>query len=860
MPNAARVIRTSMYVDDSLFGANTIEDALQVRDEFISLLNIASFQLHKWAANHPALLADIPADKQHFNERELAQQNLSMKALGVSYDISNDQFKITRPTSEPTKWNKRSVLSFISSFFDPLGLAAPVILKAKQFMQRLWLDNLEWDSPLPQEFLKDWLKFYQCLNSMPVICVNRDLDIHNANNVEIFGFCDASAGAIGAVIYVKVIKSGTAKFTLLCAKSRVAPIKTRLTIPKLELNAAVLLAQLYSKVASIFGAIKVDKNYLFSDSQVTLCWLTSARTNLPAFVKNRVNTINELTNDCQWCHISGPQNPADCLSRGCDPQQLLSNNLWFNGPDHLRHADYSPLIMPTCAHVTCMLNAGADKQSDECCASEEIFNKFSSFGQLMRVVAWVKRFIYNCKNNVKRSGYLTADELINSSNSVISQIQLKYFAEDISRIKENKDLKSNLKTLSPFMDDNCLLRVGGRLQNAPIPYSQKHPIILPSKCHVTQLIIRNEHIALLHSGLALTVSNLGLKYWIIGVSREVKRVLSKCVKCYRFKAQGASQLMGSLPSDRVTESHPFSKVGVDYCGPFQVKQSSLRRSIVTKGYTLVFVCFATKAINLELVSDMTTQTFLAALKRFIARRGVPQVIHCDNGQSFKGANNTLHELYLLNKKDCHQNSVAKVAADKGIVFKFIPSYSPTFGGLWESAVKSFKYHFKRVVGANIFTYEELNTILIEIEGVLNSRPLTPLSRDPTDLSTLTPGHFLIGRPITCIPEADLAEIPSNRLKFWRRCTQIKQHFWHAWHKQYLSHLNSRPKWHKTLQDIEEGSLVLLKGDNVPPLQWPMARVIKVFRGQDQKVRVAELKTATGITRRSINKLCVLPID
>ncbi|XP_028167249.1 uncharacterized protein LOC114357705 isoform X2 [Ostrinia furnacalis] len=864
MPLAAEVIRTAMYVDDALFGAQTIDEALEVRDQFIDLLGRANLQLHKWAANDDQLLAGIPADKQHFEEHELGNEDLSMKALGVSFNVRDDVFKVSCPIKRVQSWNKRSILSVIGSFFDPLGLAGPIIVRAKEFLQKVWKENLEWDSPIPMSLLKAWLTFYEQLEQVPTISVQRNININNAQVIQLLGYCDASSVAYGCCIYIRVIQGSKVTTTLLCSKSRIAPVKNALTIPKLELNGAVLLAKLYCKVKAIYAKINFNAVHLFSDSQVVLCWLKSSRNNIPAYVKNRINLINSSTTECKWFHIDGASNPADCLSRGCNPQDLPSNTLWWHGPPQLDSLEYEPSpSLASCNHLLCERGPAESEQAACLVVTQEpqLFEKYSSWFTMQRIVAWILRFKFNCLNkHNKIKGNLTVKELLNAQYRIISITQGLYFPSEISKIKNNLPIKSNLKSLAPFIDGNGIMRVGGRLQNAPVPYTQKHPIILPNKCHVKNSIIRNEHCVLMHAGITLVLSSLKLKYWIISAGREVKKIINKCLKCYRFKAQVASQFMGSLPSDRVTESHPFDKVGIDFCGPFQVKQSGMRRAVVTKGYTLVIVCFATKAVHLELVSDMTTQTFLAALKRFIGRRGIPAIINCDNAQTFKGADNVLHDLYKLVNSKKHQSQVSVAAVEKGITFRYIPSYSPNHGGLWEAAVKSFKFHFKRVVGENKFTYEELTTILSEIEGILNSRPLTPLSSDPADLTALTPGHFLTGRPLICIPEPDLTDIPLNRLRFWRRCTQVKQHFWKAWYSQYLSQLNVRNKWSKQLPDVEEGSLVLLKGDNVPPLQWPMARVTRVFRGSDGRVRVAELKTATGLTRRSINKMCILPID
>ncbi|XP_049873640.1 uncharacterized protein LOC126372107 [Pectinophora gossypiella] len=866
-PRAAAVIRNSMYVDDALFGGQSIKEALEVRDQLISLLQRAGFSLHKWAASDPRLLVDIPISKQHFDEHELCKENLSIKALGVTYDVKSDTLKVGCPIKNMHgDWSKRSVLSVIGSFFDPLGLVGPITVRAKEFLQKLWIENLKWDSPLPDKILKQWKQFYCQLTTMSAICVNRNIMCSNAQRVELYCYCDASQTAYGCCIYVKVIHNNSATTTLLCAKSKIAPIKNKLTVPQLELNAALILAKLYDRVRINYSNIKIDAKYMFSDSQVVLCWLKSNK-NLKAYVQNRTNVIRSLTNDCNWYHIDGAFNPADCLSRGCDPAELASNTLWWNGPPQHSKPNYVPVeSLVSCNHLLCSAPTYDTREVGLSVTSTvpeipEIILKYSSWNKTVRIMTWVLRFAYNCNNKNNRLKHnLTIQELKNTENKIFNIVQNSYFVHEIHCIKNKHPIGSHLKSLTPFLDNNKVLRVSGRLQNASIPYSQKYPVILPKNCHITDLIILNEHLALLHAGPKMTMSNLALRYWIISCNREVKKILNKCVKCYRFKAQCAEQLMGSLPTDRVNQASTFSIVGIDYCGPFQVKQSSLRRSVVSKGYVIVFVCFVTKSVHLELASDMTSQCFIAALKRFISRRGLPRVIHCDNAKTFKGADNSLKELYKLHSSAQHQSTVINFASSKGIKFDYIPSYSPTFGGLWEAAVKSAKFHFKRIIGPSIFNYEEFNTIIISVEGILNSRPLTALSRDPSDLSCLTPGHFLIGRPITTIPEADCVSVPTNRLRFWRRCTQIQQSFWHVWHKQYLSLLNNRPKWHHNQPNIEEGALVLLKDERSAPLSWPLARVTKLISGPDQRVRVAEVKTSCGMSRRAINKLCILPIE
>lgn len=256
---------------------------------------------------------------------------------------------------------------------------------------------------------------------------------------------------------------------------------------------------------------------------------------------------------------------------------------------------------------------------------------------------------------------------------------------------------------------------------------------------------------------------------------------------------------------------------------------------------------------------MNTDTFIAAFKRFSSRRNLPSEIFCDNAATFKGAQRKFEELYRLLLSRDHKDRIENYAASVGRNFNFIPSYSPTFGGIWEAGFKSVKYHLKRVVGDSVLPYEELNTFLVQIEAILNSRPLCQISQDPSDLNYLTPAHFLTGAASNALPEYDLSQIPQNHVKFWRLCSKMRQTFWDHWRKQYLLQLQNRPKWKEALPNIEEGMLVLLKEDNIAPLHWPMGRISKVIPGKDDRVRVVEVIINNISYKRSISKIAILPI-
>ncbi|GBM49319.1 hypothetical protein AVEN_199031-1 [Araneus ventricosus] len=266
----------------------------------------------------------------------------------------------------------------------------------------------------------------------------------------------------------------------------------------------------------------------------------------------------------------------------------------------------------------------------------------------------------------------------------------------------------------------------------------------------------------------------------------------------------------------------------------------------------------TKAVHLDIVSDQTSEAFIACLKRFFSRRGKSQMIFSDNGKNFVSANSELKRSILIVTK--HDDCLSNFISEEGIQWKFLPPRAPNFGGLWEAGVKSFKFHFKRVVGVSKLTYEEFYTILHQIEGILNSRPLTPLSSDMDDLEVLTPGHFLIDRPITAIAEPNLTNVENNRLNLWQKTSKMIQAIWKKWQNNYLSTLQQRNKWMIKKQNLKVGDMALLKEENLPCCKWILGRIVDVFYGKDNVVRVVNVKTHSGIYKRSISKIARLPLE
>ncbi|XP_050295684.1 uncharacterized protein LOC126735659 [Anthonomus grandis grandis] len=316
--------------------------------------------------------------------------------------------------------------------------------------------------------------------------------------------------------------------------------------------------------------------------------------------------------------------------------------------------------------------------------------------------------------------------------------------------------------------------------------------------------------------------------------------------------------MGDHPQDRVTPSPPFYATGVDYAGPINLKTKKGRGAKIIKSYICVFICLSTRAIHLEIVSELTTSAFIATFRRFVSRRGKPSIVRSDNGSNFVGAKSELKELGNLLQNQA--SYLKEVFENNGIRWQFIPPRSPNFGGIWKAGVKSCKYHLKRIMGNASLTFEDLYTLITQNEATLNSRPLVPIFSDPSDFDLLTPGHFLIGRRLTALPDPSLLDLNENRLSKFQHLQRLYQQFWARWSKEYVVLLQQRWKWKNPEKNLEVGELVLVRDDNLPPLNWKLGRVLTLHPGLDGKCRVVSLKTNKGVIKRAITKLCALPLS
>lgn len=472
----------------------------------------------------------------------------------------------------------------------------------------------------------------------------------------------------------------------------------------------------------------------------------------------------------------------------------------------------------------------------------------------------MRRFL-NYKKKAITKDELTTQELEDSLNFCIRKVQEEEFKEEIETLKLNKEVRSrsSIRSLTPFLDKQNILRVGGRLRHANLTDDRKNPIILGNANSLTPMIIAQAHTKTLHGGIQLMLCHLRSKYWILKAKSMIKKYINKCLICAKLKAKTMVQQMGNLPRARVNPSRAFLHSGIDFCGPYQTLMSKGRGNKTIKTYVAIFICMSTKAIHIELVGDLTSEAFIGAFRRFVARRGRCIHLWSDQGRNFVGANKELVDAWTEAKLQ-FSGEVAQTLATDGTQWHFIPAYSPHHGGLWEAGVKSIKYHLKRIISSHL-TFEEMTTVLCQVEACLNSRPLCPIDdTDPENLNPLTPGHFLIGEAPTVVPSPDMNNEKISNLSRWQHTQKLVNDFWKRWQDEYLSRLQQRPKWLKTEKELKLGDVVLIKTDGLPPGKWSMGRIVDKHPGSDGLTRVYGVKSGSCVTRRPITKLCKLPID
>lgn len=859
-------VRRNFYVDDFLKSVSSPDRAVELIKDITSLLTRGGFRLTKWLCNNREVLEMIDNTEKAKGVvgLDLTADRLPIeRALGVVWDTETDTFSY-RLSLKSKPLTRRGILSIVSSIFDPLGLLSPCILPAKVIIQDLCRRKVSWDDEIPADIATDWQKWLQQLKLIDQLKISRCVKAADAefSSMSLHHFCDASEIAYGVATYLRTVdKVGRVSCVLLLAKCRLAPLKV-VTIPRLELCAAALAVRIDQFVRTEMDFIP-HSSWFWTDSMIVLAYINNVDKRFKTFVANRIAVIHSGSSPSQWRHVRSELNPADDVSRGLSVNELIKGQRWFNGPGFLTEGDSQS--WPSALRDTCDYSMLEVKPDASACAAvsydgaeavmNRLFQRYSSFFKLKKAVAWIIYLQHIWRNHrvclqddeestkCNKWHELTVEEIGRSEEAVIHYVQRQCFImDDLQKTK-------SLSRLDPFLSKNGILCVGGRLRKASLDQEAKHQVILPNQHPVVDLIICECHVNTNHSGKEHTLAKIRDKYWIIRARVAVRRVLRSCYVCRRLAAQPAVQRMADLPVERVTSGKPpFSYVGVDYFGPFLVKQG---RSLV-KRYGCLFTCLTIRAIHVEIAHSLDTDSFISALRRFISRRGRPEVIFSDNGTNFVAADKELRE----GLKQFNQHRISGYLLQHEIIWKFNPPAASHMGGVWERMIRCVRKVLANVVKEQTMNDETLCTVMCEAEAVVNSRPITSVSDDPSDSSPLTPNHLLTLRGSTSLPAGSF-ELRDVYRRRWKQAQYLADLFWKRWLREYLPALQCRHRWQAAVRNFVPGDIVLVRDDTMPRNIWPLGRIVDVYPGDDGLVRSVRVKTATTTLHRPITKICLL---
>ena len=853
-PEAAQVLKDNTYMDDICDSVCTEEEARELTKCIDSVLETGGFKVKGWLSNK----ANSNTDQEERKEAAILQGVNEEKVLGVVWNNHTDMFTLkVKPelllSQEPAMLSKRTILSQVARIYDPIGFASAFLIRAKIGLQELWEKGVGWDEKLPSETQEKWTNLFQEMKSLNGTSFERCLTPPYAVGRPVLCvFSDASEDAFGSCAYARwQLSSGEYDVRFIAAKSRVAPLK-RLTIPRLELQGAVLASRLCKTIVDE-SRFQFEKVILFLDSKIVLAWIRSEARRFKPFVSVRVGEIQTNTDPSQWKHIPGEMNVADDVSRGIPVRNLVER--WQHGPKFLR--------LPENEWPQDSSTNDQPKVEDECrkvhnvCVQTKVEHpincqKFSSWRKLVRVTAYILRLIWNLRaqrhnkthpeeNNMKpKEGPLLPKELQEAEHHWIKESQ-KSLSDRLE--------KGELKTFSPYKDSDGIVRVGGRVDKALVSYETRHPALLPREHWISLLITRQVH-QCGHSAVAATVAKTRRRFWILKAHDLAKSVKFRCVFCREMQAKAESQVMAELPVCRLAPfTPPFYYTSCDYFGSYHVK---VGRNKTTKYYGVIFTCLNTRAVHLELAVDSSTMEFIQVLRRFFSVRGQPSLMISDNGSQFIGAERLLKELI----KGWDIEKLREFSAEKGIKWQFTTPASPHQNGCAEALVKSCKMALKKAIGEQVLTPFELYTCLLEVANLVNQRPIGRIPNDPDDGSYLCPNDILLGRSSSHVPQGPFRETKSPRLRV-EFVQKIVDSFWKRWTRDVFPSLIPRKKWNAEKRNVRVDDFVIVQTPNAIRGNWNIGRIVDVYPGQDGKVRNVRVKTTAGVYDRPVTKIAVL---
>ncbi|XP_029717444.2 uncharacterized protein LOC115260593 [Aedes albopictus] len=867
-PRAAEAIVRRHYVDDYLQSFDNEEEACQVIEEVKLVHRRGGFIIRNWLSNSSAVLqrvgeSDTTPTKIVSDGGAPGSAQIE-RVLGMQWKATEDVLVFSSETDMEVNPTKRSILRYVMSQFDPLGLLSHFLIHGRIIIQDIWRTKAGWDDTVDGQILERWCLWTAKFKELKEVRIPRayfpGVTASDIENLQLHVFVDGSETAYACVAYFRATIRGEYHCALVGGKAKVAPIKA-LSIPRLELQAALIGCRLMKTLCNSHS-LPISQRVFWTDSKTVLSWIHSDHRRYRQFVACRIGEILSKSNPVEWRYVPSKANVADDGTKWASGPNLKTDSRWFRGPDFLWKSEESwPRQAEPEATIVEIRPCHVHLTPEPC---EVIaWSRFSKFERLKRTVAYIYRFADNCRRKATKlplqSSHVTHEELNKAENAIWRLVQQEQFPEEMIQLlkaKEGQKLKLNRSSkiykLSPFIDEAGVARMDTRIAGAIfVPFETKFPIILPKGHRLTKLVVEWYHRCYLHGNVETVINEVRRRFHVPCLRALVRNQTKTCVQCKVSKAKPTCPREAPLPDARLSPyTRPFSFVGLDYFGPIQVK---VGRSLV-KRWVALFTCLTVRAVHLEVVHSLSTEACKMAIRRFVVRRGAPLEIRSDNGTNFLGASRELRQqIQEMNKQ---LSAVFTNAVTKWV---FNPPSAPHMGGSWERLVRSIKVAFSALSTTRNPDDETLLTLMIEAEGIVNTRPLTFVSLESEAQAALTPNHFLllssqgVAQPPMAIPER-----PESLRTNWRLTTNLVNQFWQRWVREYLPTISGRTKWYDEAKEPKVGDLAVVVDPSVRN-GWLRGRIISAIQGRDGRCRQVLVKTSGGVLRRPVTKVAILDV-
>ena len=858
-------IYRNFYVDDALSSHATSDEAVDLLSRTqVALQDFGRLRLHKICSNSSEVLSAFDKDDlaKDLKDLDFDADNLPMqRSLGVSWNLRLDTFTFN-VDQEVKPFTRRGVLSIINGLYDPLGFAAPVTIAGKLLLREAMTEPVEWDEPLPPEIRSRFESWKDGLNLLSHVQIPRQTHlVKDTERQDVFVFSDASEKGIAAVAYMRFKDDdGVEQFRYIFGKAKVAP-KHGHTIPRLELCAAVLAVDVFETVRVELD-LDTQKVTFFTDSKVVLGYIFNETKRFYVYVRNRVDRIRNSTRPKQWKYVPSAHNPADEATRSLLAADLQDSK-WLNGPRGFHYeqmedsASYA-LVPPDSDSEVQVRKTTVDVRP---MLGSHRFEQFSSWISLLKAMTYLLSVARTHHSDVSDVSNHTRASRRESQMFIIRTVQREVFSEEVHALEAGRPLPKDSKilSLSPYLDDCGVLRVGGRIREANMSSLEMNPIIVPNH-HIAVLLTRYFHERVYHQGRTFTENVIRKAgFWLVGGRRLVSSCIFKCVRCRRLRGRQESQKMADLPFARLDPAPPFTYVGIDVFGPWTISTRKTRGGqIHSKRWALIFTCMVIRAVHIEVLEEMSSSCFINALRRFCAIRGEVKVIYSDCGTNFVGSVKDLNA-HVINVDD---RPVKDYLVEKHINWVFNPPHSSHMGGVWERMIGVARRILDGLLlDVRQLTHEVITTLMAEVSSIINARPLTSVSTDPEVPYPLSPATLLTLKTEHSVNAFYLENLDRKDMyrQQWKCVQHLANSFWLRWKNEYLPTLQLRRKWQQDRKNLQEGDIVLLREESAHRNDWPVGVIVKAHMSDDDCVRKVDVRLGRDgkVFTRPVKEVVVL---